>query len=93
MLHRAAAHLLDLRTRGGIRLRARGGVGRRGDRRPRPREPAVRCRRDGARAQGFSLHGQILEQALAGGGTEAFEQGRRAGRSAKLADTVALALS
>ena len=41
----------------------------------------------------FSLHGQILEEALAGGGTEAFEQGRRAGRSADLADMVALALA
>ena len=44
----------------------------------------------------FSLHGQILEQALVAGGTagtEAFEQGRRAGRTADLADMVALALA
>ena len=44
----------------------------------------------------FSLHGQILERALAAGGadgTAAFEQGRRAGRGADLADMVALALA
>jgi hypothetical protein len=40
----------------------------------------------------FSLHGQILEQALAAGGTEVFDEGRRAGRSADLADMVALAM-
>jgi hypothetical protein len=44
----------------------------------------------------FSLHGPILERALAEAGhdgTSAFEVGRRAGRSADLADMVALALA
>ena len=43
----------------------------------------------------FSLHGPILERALAEAGhdgTAAFETGRRAGRTADLADMVALAL-
>jgi ATP/maltotriose-dependent transcriptional regulator MalT len=41
----------------------------------------------------FSIHGRILERALANGGTETFEAGRRAGRSADLADMVELALA
>lgn len=53
----------------------------------------VRSRKGLTTGGSFSLHGRILERALAHGGTEAYEEARRAGRSAELADTVELALS
>lgn len=54
---------------------------------------AVRQRKGLTTGGSFSLHGRILEQALAnGGGTERYEKARRAGRNAELADMVALAL-
>ena len=53
----------------------------------------VRERKGLSTGGSFSLHGRILEQALADGGTDAFEQGRRAGHRADLADMVALALA
>lgn len=53
----------------------------------------VRLRKGLTTGGSFSLHGRILERALAHGGTEAYEEARRAGRSAELADMVELALS
>ncbi|MGW4928084.1 DUF4062 domain-containing protein [Agromyces sp. NPDC004153] len=56
----------------------------------------VRERKGLATGGSFSLHGRILEQALDRGGadgTRGFERGRRTGRSADLADMVALALA
>jgi predicted ATPase len=56
----------------------------------------VRARKGLSTGGSFSLHGRILERALAASGadgTDAFEHGRRAGRSADLADMVALALA
>jgi len=53
----------------------------------------VRMRKGLTTGGSFSLHGRILERALANGGTEIFEGGRRSGRTAELADMVELALA
>jgi len=53
----------------------------------------VRLRKGLTTGGSFSLHGRILARALANGGTEIFEEARRAGRSAELADMVELALA
>ena len=53
----------------------------------------VRLRKGLTTGGTFSIHGRILERALANGGAETFEAGRRAGRSAELADMVELALA
>ena len=54
---------------------------------------AVRSRKGLTTGGSFSLHGRILERALASGGAEVYEAGRRAGRTAELADMVELALA
>jgi Tetratricopeptide repeat len=53
----------------------------------------VRLRKGLTTGGTFSLHGRVLERALANGGPEVYEAGRRAGRSAELADMVELALA
>jgi hypothetical protein len=54
---------------------------------------AVRLRRGLTTGGTFSVHGRILERALANGGTATFEAARRAGRGADLAEMLDLALA
>ena len=54
---------------------------------------AVRLRKGLTTGGTFSVHGRILERALAKGSTATYEAGRRAGRGAELADMVELALA
>ena len=54
---------------------------------------AVRLRKGLTTGGTFSVHGRILERALAKGGTATYEAARRAGRGADLDDMVELALA
>ena len=54
---------------------------------------AVRLRKGLTTGGTFSVHGRILERALANGGSATYEAARRAGRGADLDDMVVLALA